>query len=236
LEESHKVNIKMALLKPLTKKFFLIAIWCIAMAYLEAAVVVYLRMIFYPEGFQFPLKIMPISTIYIEYGREFSTIVMLVVIGYLSGKTRIERFFYFIFCFGIWDIFYYVWLKVFLNWPASIFQNDILFLIPIPWVGPVLAPIIVSLTMIIASVSSLYLQDKGYTLKVEKEHLLLTILGCIIILISFFWNAYTVNLLEELNPGFQWGIFIIGEVMLITGLILFLKKNKLRTMKFFIKQ
>ena len=60
---------------------------------------------------------MPISTILIEYGREFSTIVMLVVIGYLSGKTRIERFFYFIFCFGIWDIFYYVWLKVFLNWP-----------------------------------------------------------------------------------------------------------------------
>lgn len=226
----------MALLKPLTKKFTLIAIFGIAMAYLEAAVVVYLRMVFYPEGFQFPLKIMPISTFFIEFGREFTTIVMLVAIGYLAGKTLLERFFYFIFTFGIWDIFYYVWLKVILNWPTSLLENDLLFLIPIPWIGPVIAPIIVSLTMIIASVLSLYLQDKGYNLKVEKEHLLLTILGCIIILISFFWNTYTVNLLEESNLDFQWGIFIIGEVMLITGLILFLKKNKLRTMKFFIKQ
>jgi len=226
----------MALLKPLKKKFILIALFGIAMAYLEAAVVVYLRMIFYPEGFQFPLKIMPISTILIEYGREFSTIVMLVVIGYLSGKTLLERFFYFIFCFGIWDIFYYVWLKVMLNWPTSLLENDILFLIPLPWVGPVFAPIIVSLTMIIASVLSLYLQDKGYTLKVETKHLLLAILGCIIILISFFWNAYTVNLLEESNPDYLWELFIIGEVMLITGLILFLKKNKPRAMNIFIKQ
>ena len=206
------------------------------MANLEAAVVVYLRMLFYPEGFQFPLKIMPISTILIEYGREFSTIVMLVVIGYLSGETRIERFFYFIFCFGIWDIFYYVWLKVFLNWPDSLLENDLLFLIPIPWVGPVLAPIIVSLTMIIISVLSLNLQDKVYALKVGKENLILTALGCIIILISFFWNVYTINLLEESNPGFQWGIFFIGEILLTVGLILFLKKNKPKTMNFFIKQ
>lgn len=218
----------MIILKPAVKIFILIAVFSIAMAYLEAAVVVYMRMIFYPEGFQFPLKIMPTSTFFIEFGRELSTIVMLVVISYLSGKTRIKRFFYFIFCFGIWDIFYYVWLKVFLNWPTSIFQNDILFLIPIPWVGPVIAPVIVSLTMIIASVLSLNLQGKGFTLKVEKEHLLLAILGCIIILISFFWNVYTVNLLEVSNPGFQWEIFFIGEVMLIIGLILFLKKTNPR--------
>lgn len=77
----------MILLKLLVKKFILIALFAIAMAYLEAAVVVYLRMIFYPEGFQFPLKLMPITTMLIEYGREFSTIVMLVVIGYLTGKS-----------------------------------------------------------------------------------------------------------------------------------------------------
>lgn len=215
----------MILLNSSVKKFILIAVFSVAMAYLEAAIVVYLRMLFYPEGFQFPLKIMPTSTFFIEFGREFATLVMLVVIGYLSGKTRIERFFYFIFCFGIWDIFYYVWLKVLLNWPASIYQDDILFLIPIPWIGPVLAPIIVSLTMIIASILSISLQEKVGDLKVEKQHLLLTILGCISILISFFWNAYTVNLLEESDPGFQWGIFLIGEVMLISGLILFLKKT-----------
>lgn len=222
----------MILLKSSVKKFILIAIFSIAMAYLEAAAVVYLSMISSPES----LKIMPISTIQIEYGREFSTIVMLLVIGFLSGKTRIERFFYFIFCLGIWDIFYYVWLKLFLNWPTTMIENEILFLIPVPWVGPVIAPILISLTMIIASVLSLCLQDKGYTLKVEKKHLLLAILGCIIILISFFWNAYTANLIQETNPDYLWELFIIGEVMLMTGLILFLKKNRLRTMNFFIKQ
>jgi hypothetical protein len=222
----------MIFLKSSVKKFILVAISSIAMAYLEAAAVIYLSMISPPEG----SKIMPINTILIEYGREFSTIAMLLVIGHLSGKTRIDRFFYFIFCFGIWNIFYYVWLKIFLNWPASMLENEILFLIPIPWIGPVIASILVSLTMITAAVLSLYLQDKGYALKVKKEHLLLTILGCIIIFISFFWNAYTKNLLEESNPGFQWGIFLIGEVLLITGLILFLKKNKPRTMKIFIKQ
>ncbi|MBU1095894.1 MAG: hypothetical protein KKB34_05370 [Bacteroidetes bacterium] len=213
----------------------MIAVFGIAMAYLEAVVVVYLRMLFYPEGILFPIKIMPLSTALIEIGREFSTIIMLLVIGYLSGKTLIERFLYFIFCFGVWDIFYYVWLKIFLNWPTSLLENDLLFLIPIPWIAPVLAPIIVSLTMIIASVLSLFFQNKGHTLKVEKKYLLLAILGSIIIVISFFWNAYTVNLLEESNPGFQWEIFFIGEVILIIGLILFLKKNKPKTMKFFIK-
>jgi len=192
-------------------------------------------MLFYPEGILFPIKIMPLSMALIEIGREFSTIIMLLVIGYLSGKTLIERFLYFIFCFGVWDIFYYVWLKIFLNWPTSLLENDLLFLIPIPWIAPVLAPIIVSLTMIIASVLSLFFQNKGHTLKVEKKYLLLAILGSIIIVISFFWNAYTVNLLEESNPGFQWEIFFIGEVILIIGLILFLKKNKPKTMKFFIK-
>jgi len=226
----------MILQKSLVKKFILIALFGIAMAYLEATVVVYLRMIFYPDGFQFPLKIMPITTTLIEYGREFSTIVMLVVIGYLIGKSFLERFFYFIFAFGVWDIFYYVWLKILLNWPASIFENDILFLIPIPWIGPVLAPIIVSLTMIIASILSVSFQENGYSLKVEKQHLLLTILGSIIILVSFFWNAFTINLLEESEPSFQWGIFFVGEGMLIYGLILFLKKNGPKAMKFFIKQ
>lgn len=193
-------------------------------------------MIFYPEGFQFPLKIIPISTFCIEFGRELSTIIVLNVFGYLCGKTRIERFFYFIFCLGIWDIFYYVWLKIFLNWPTSIFNNDILSLIPIPWIGPIIAPIIVSVTIIIASVLSLFLQDKGYTLKVEKKYLFLAILGSIIILISFFWNAYTVNLLEESTPGFQWGIFIIGEIILLSDISLFLKKVRQKTMKYFIKQ
>jgi hypothetical protein len=94
----------MVKLKTSAKKFISIAVFGIAMAYLEAAVVVYLRMLFYPEGSLFPLKIMPLSTILIELGRELSTIVMLLVIGYLSGKDFSISFF--VLVFGIFSITY----------------------------------------------------------------------------------------------------------------------------------
>ncbi len=218
------------------RKFILLAVFSIAMAYVESAVVVYLRMLFYPQGFHFPLVEMPVTTSIIELGRELATIVMLVVIGNLAGRNRLERFFYFIFCFGIWDIFYYVWLKIFLDWPASWLENDILFLIPVPWIGPVLAPIIVSVTMIIAAVLSLHYQGTGNNLKADKKHLLLVIIGCVIILISFFRNVSAVNLYEVSNPDYHWGIFFSGEVMLIAGLVLFLYKNYPGSKKFYVNR
>jgi membrane protein implicated in regulation of membrane protease activity len=51
--------------------------------------------------------------------------------------------------FAIWDIFYYIFLWLLIGWPESFFTWDILFLLPVTWVGPVLAPVINSLTMIV---------------------------------------------------------------------------------------
>ncbi|MBK6833902.1 MAG: hypothetical protein IPG89_06345 [Bacteroidetes bacterium] len=65
---------------------------------------------------------------------------MLVGAGIIAGKTRLTRFAYFIIAFAIWDIFYYVFLYVLLQWPESLFTWDILFLVPVPWTGPVIAP------------------------------------------------------------------------------------------------
>lgn len=221
----------MTLNKSLMNKFILIAVFIIAMAYLESAVVVYLRAISYPEGFHFPLKIMPVNIYCIEVGREFATIVMLIILGYLCGNTLLERFLYFILCFGIWDIFYYVWLKIFLNWPVSLLENDLLFLIPGPWVGPVAAPLLVSFTMIITAILSLYLQAIGFKFKIEKEHALLTILGCFLILTAFLGNVNKINLLENSNPNFQWEIFLIGEIILIFSVVLFFYKNINKSIK-----
>src|SRR4030065_1101828 len=149
-----------------TKVFFLI-IFGIAMGFLEAAVVVYLRQIYYPEGFAFPLKAMALGELSIEYLREISTIVMLFSIGIIAGRYFYDRFAYFLFCFGIWDIFYYVWLKILLNWPSSLLTWDILFLIPVVWAGPVLAPIICATTMIIFSGFILYYHDQGYPVRIN---------------------------------------------------------------------
>lgn len=126
-----------------------VTIFSIAMGFLETAVVVYLRKIYYPEGFSFPLKTMSGDIIITELLREAATIVMLLYMGILSAKTLIHRFAFFLLSFAIWDIFYYVFLKLLLNWPDSLFEWDILFLIPLPWLGPVLAPCLISATMIL---------------------------------------------------------------------------------------
>jgi hypothetical protein len=137
----------------------LVAIFAIAFAFVEAAVVTYLRAIYYPQGFSFPLRIMGSSHVSVELIRELSTIVMLIVVGLLAGTTRWQKFSYFLIAFGVWDIFYYVWLKVILNWPATLFDWDILFLIPLPWIGPVIAPILISLVMIVGGILTIKKED-----------------------------------------------------------------------------
>lgn len=204
-------------------EIILLFIFSTAMAYVEASIVVYLRIIYYPEGFQFPLKLIPQKILLIEIGRELSTIIMLFAISSLCGKLLIEKFFYFIYAFGVWDIFYYVWLKLFLNWPPSLLTDDILFLIPVPWIAPVLAPIIISIDMITFSFISLYAQRKGYFLKTNKLSNILFVLGIVIVLFSFMWDFSTRSLTAP-PIKFLWEFFIAGELLITAGFILFLKR------------
>jgi len=155
------------------------------MGILEAIVVVYLRQLYYPDGFHFPLTFLSAQMITIEWIREFATIIMLAVLGILAGKDNLQRFFYFLFSFGIWDLAYYAGLKLFLDWPSSLMTWDILFLIPVPWLCPVLAPVICSATMIIFAVSVIYLQGKGYPIRMKIVDWGLLCLGAFVILYSF---------------------------------------------------
>ncbi len=132
------------------KKIILISVFAIAFAFVESSVVVYLRALYYPEGFSFPLKEMPLHHLAVELAREFSTLVMLAAAGMMAGESRWGKFSFFLIAFGVWDIFYYGWLKVLLDWPKTLGEWDILFLIPVPWIGPVIAPVLVSLLFIIA--------------------------------------------------------------------------------------
>lgn len=118
------------------------------MAFLESAVVIYARLHFYPEGFAFPLKPMDSWIVTVELFRELATMVMLLAPAALFVRTAQERFAWFCFSFGVWDIFYYVFLKAALDWPSGFLDWDILFLVPVVWVGPVLAPCLVALGMI----------------------------------------------------------------------------------------
>ena len=51
--------------------------------------------------------------------------------------------------FGVWDIWYYIFLRQITGWPSSLLDWDVLFLIPLPWWGPVIAPVSISLLLIL---------------------------------------------------------------------------------------
>ncbi|MFN3871521.1 MAG: hypothetical protein ACK4R9_00815 [Ignavibacterium sp.] len=202
----------------LSQKLLLVFIFSLTMAYLESAVVVYLRELYYPDGFTFPIKLIPEKIIFIELGRELATIVMLFSVAMISGKLLVERTAYFLFAFGVWDIFYYLWLKVFINWPESLLTDDLLFLIPVPWISPVLAPVLVSITFISFSVLALNKIQSGIHIKANKISLVMVTTGVVFILTSFMWN-YEKRINSVSPVEFLWAVFLIGLLLISVGFL-----------------
>ncbi|HRH39322.1 MAG TPA: hypothetical protein PK760_13310 [Flavobacteriales bacterium] len=182
--------------------FIWMTVFYIAMAYLESAVVVYLRALYYPEGFDFPLVTMDHNVVGTEVWREVATIIMLLAPAALVTRSRMERFAWFCFGFGIWDIFYYVWLKVILDWPASLASRDLLFLVPVPWVGPVWAPCVISMGLIAFALVVLYGRSTNAQFRVDRSSWLLLLGGAMLMIVSFtidpFMRSYG---LEELSSA-----------------------------------
>ena len=186
-----------------------LAVFAAAMAYLEAAVVLYLRALYYPAGFTFPLVPLPARMAIIEIAREAATVVMILGVAALAGADRWERFLHFSFVFGIWDILFYVWLYVMLGWPPSLSTPDILFLIPVPWVSPVLAPILISLGLVAGSLVLLRLRRRGAVLAFPWALWALAIAGGVLVLLSFTLDFRGI-LAGGHPPPFRWGLFGAG--------------------------
>ena len=213
-----------------------LTLFSIAMGFLETAVVVYLRAIYYPNGFDFPLVNMNTLIAVTELGREAATIIMLAGIGIIAGKNSTQRFAWFIYCFAIWDIFYYVFLKLLLNWPESLFTWDILFLIPLPWVGPVIAPVIISLSMIILVLALVYFNQKSDSLRLNSKEWILLSGGSLVVIISFvidcfrFIHSYTGDVMQAITNyfphRFDWWIFWTGEATILIAIYLFYIRAK----------
>ena len=127
-----------------SKKLLYLILYGISMAFVEAAVVIYLRELYYPENIRniFPFKPIRSFDLKVELLRELSTLLMLWFISGLAElKSFRRRFFVFLGLWGLWDIVYYLWLNIFIGWPASLLDVDVLFLMPVPWVAPVICPI-----------------------------------------------------------------------------------------------
>jgi hypothetical protein len=198
--------------------------YAVAMAYVESAVVVYLRAIYYPQGLAFPLAPMPSDMVAIEMGREVATLVMLLGVAMLAGTDRWSRFLAFCVSFGVWDLLYYVWLWLLLGWPPSLFTWDVLFLIPVPWIGPVLAPVIVSIALVVGGVLLLRKTERGESLHFSVPLWILLVTGGLLVLSSFVLD-FRVVLLQLEPPSFRWGMFSTGVTLGVAALVLALVKR-----------
>ena len=203
-----------------------VAVFGAAMGLFEAAVVVYLRRIAYPGGFSFPLVMLEKRIALVEVAREVASLVMIASVAVLAGRRPVEKLAYFLCIFGVWDILYYVFLKITLGWPASILEPDILFLIPVPWVGPVLAPVIVSIVMISAGIVTAWLEDEGAPVRVTRWNLTAEVC-CGLVVISSFCLDWR-NVLSGGEPGpFAWWLFLPG-LLAGTGVFVYELRRSLR--------
>ena len=225
-------------------------LWLLAfsmsMGFLEAAVVVYLRLLYYPQGFGFPLVVLSPAVGIVEIFREAATIIMLLGIGVLAGHNARQRLAFFLMSFAVWDLFYYVFLKLTLGWPESFLTWDILFLIPAPWVGPVLSPLIICFTMLGFSAIILRNEKLGISYRLNWEHWSFLISGSLIIILAWMWDyiAYSgrfsdapdkaLQVLSTYVPVyFNWWMFSVGEIVIVTGIALYYRSsNKKNAEKF----
>jgi hypothetical protein len=220
------------------RTLWIVTLFFIALGYIESAVVIYMREILYPEGFQFPLAPIEIHLAITEILREIATLIVLLCIGMITGRTFTEKFAWFIYSFAVWDIFYYVFLKLLIGWPESFMTWDILFLIPVTWVGPVITPLILTFTMILLSMILVYYNKKYGIVKMNRTEWILLIIGSIILILSWTWD-YSGYILEHFTfreiwtiPSedlysiasqyiprkFNWGLFWIGEAIILSGI------------------
>jgi hypothetical protein len=183
------------------QKALILGLFAVAMGYLEAAVVVYLRRIFYPHGFTLLMSnSISDSTFLVEPGRELATIIMLGGIAALSGRNSRQRFAWFLFVFGGWDIFYYVGLKALLNWPPSLLTWDILFLIPFPWVAPVLSPVLVAGSTIVFGLALIRLDRAGRVMRAQPVEWLMLAAGSLAVLWSYL-SSYGAVAIDARAPS-----------------------------------
>lgn len=206
-------------------KLALVAAFAIAMANVEAAVVAYLREVYGIEDLVRDLPREFDRLVAIELSREAATMVMLLMVGLLAGRRLQDGIGYFVFAFGIWDIAYYLWLALFEGWPTSPLDWDVLFLLPLPWWGPVLAPSMIAAMMCLGGAAAVLQAERGIAWRLDRTNVGIAALGIAICLYVFMADAIAAipdgrEAVEAVRPSqFRWGLFLLGfTVMSWAGL------------------
>lgn len=154
--------------------------------------------------------------LFTELGREAATLVMLGGAALLVARNFREWLAAFVLAFGVWDIFFYAFLKVLLGWPASLMTWDILFLLPVPWVGPVITPMLVAAVMAAGGATVLWREHHDRPVVFGVVHWIAIVLGGVVIVVSFCWDWRNTSTGGYPNP-FNWILYGIGLLVAILG-------------------
>ena len=203
----------------------------VSFGYVEAAVVTYSGALYEPVRQRFypkhpPNDVFPLLTerqlkeagpeqlrlLKAELAREAATLVMLVAVAVGVGRNSTRSLASFLIAFGTWDISYYVFLKLLLDWPSSLLTWDLLFLLPVPWAAPVLAPVLVSLSVIGAGLVLLGRDWTGTPVRLDPFHWLGLLVSGVVLVMAFTWDFRNIA-----NGGlprpFNWPLLAVGETI-----------------------
>jgi hypothetical protein len=199
-------------------RWAIVIAFAIAMAWVEAASVFYIRaLVDRIEPYQ--VNPLPINDTlgYVDLWREASTLVMIATLGVLAGRTWHRRAGYAAIAFGTWDIFYYVFLRIMSGWPRTLLDWDILFLLPLPWWGPVLAPVSIALVMILWGTLATQSDDAATTARWSWA---LAFVGIALALAVFMIDAWRAlpdgreAVLRVLPTTFNWSLFWVALLLM----------------------
>lgn len=205
-----------AITNDIGKRFIWVSAYAIAMALLEAVVVVYIRGLLQITDYHVTLE----SFARMEVWREAATLVMLVAVGWLAGRRGNERLAYGLFAFGLWDIGYYAWLRVLIGWPVTLLDWDILFLIPLTWWGPVLSPMLIAALICVTAVLAIVRIERGERLRFTPARVGIIVLGGLLALYVFMSDSLHALLAGRsdwatLRPEpFKWPLFLVALALM----------------------
>jgi hypothetical protein len=181
--------------------FATLGIVALAFGWIEASAVVYLREIYvrelslrgasYLPSLQVTLVSLPDHLVGLEMAREVCTLLLLGAVAWLAGRCLADRAGAFLLSFGVWDLAYYGVLQLVVSWPDSLRTWDILFLIPLPWVAPVWAPITVATLFVVAGSYLFWTSERERRYRWTDMGVL--VLSVVITIVAFLFESGSVR-------------------------------------------
>ena len=208
------------------QRWLVVVLYAAAMAYVEAAVVLYLRtMVDRLDPYQSPPVTLPDHLVRAEMVREVATLIMLFAVGWLAGRTWRSRLGYTLVAFGVWDILYYVFLVPLSGWPRSLLDWDILFLLPLPWWGPVLAPVSIAVLMAVGGTLVSLFDRPERALWPGPWARGASLIGVVLVLYVFMTDAIRAAgggaeaARHVLPTQFNWPVFVVAWLLLAAPIV-----------------